>query len=288
MQNPPGMLAPPPRRVPLSLSLLNVFNIWAQVGWFVFGFGMIFAWLFIGNADFSPLTFRGPHAQSRGKVTSVKETGASVNESPVVANHYEFSVAGVHYEGTSYSTGGGKSEGDVVLIEYDEDNPERSRIAGMRRAQFGPLVLIVAIFPGIGALFIIFGMLGGVRRNALLRNGILAQGKLLGRERTNMTINDRPVWKLTFEFTTRDGQRREATASTTDTGRLEDEATEPLLYDPNNPSQAYVLDEVPARPQFEPNGELRGRPLPGLLSAIIPGIVIGANLLVIAYKMKWL
>src|SRR6185436_13876998 len=102
------------------------------------------------------------------------------------------------------------------------------------------------------------------------------------------TVNDRPVWKLTFEYVARDGQRHEATASTTDTARLEDEAQEPLLYDPARPSVAYVLDEAPARPQFESNGDLRGRPLPGLLSAIIPGLVIFCNLLVLAYKMDWL
>src|SRR5687768_18324521 len=146
MQTTPVMLAPPPRRVPLSLSLVNVFNLFAQIGWFVFGFGMIFAWVFIGNADFSFLTFRGPHAERYGRVTSVENTGASENDSPVVAHHYEFSVAGSRYSGTSYTTGGSKSAGDQVTVEYDEDHPERSRIAGMRRGQFGPLVMLVLIF----------------------------------------------------------------------------------------------------------------------------------------------
>lgn len=288
MQNLPVMLAPPPRRVPLSIALVNVFNLFAQIGWFVFGFGMIFAWLFMGHADFSAITFRGPHAQSHGRVTRVEETGASQNETPVIANHYEFSVAGTRYQGTSYSSGGRRSAGEEVTIEYDEDNPERSRIEGMRRAQFSPVVSFVAIFPFIGFLFILFATLSGLKRNRLLRHGILGSGTLLGREPTNVTINDQRVWKLTFEFTARDGQRHEATANVTDTSRLQDEASEPLLYDPNEPSRAYVLDEAPARPQFEPNGELRGRPLAGLLHAVIPGFVIAANLLVLAYKMDWL
>jgi hypothetical protein len=288
MQSMPVMLAPPPRRVPLSLALVNVFNLFAQIGWFVFGFGMIFAWAFIGNADFSSITFRGPHAETSGRVTSVETTGASENNRSVVAHHYQFSVDGRKVDGTSYTTGDSKSQGDAVTVEYDEKHPERSRIAGMRRAQFGPFVAFVAIFPFIGAMFVLFSTLSGFRRNHLLRHGVLASGTLLGRERTNVTVNDRPVWKLTFEFTGRDGQRREATASTTDTSRLEDEAQEPLLYDPDNPDKAYVLDEAPARPQFEPNGELRGRPIAGLLSAIIPGIVIAANLLVLAFKMDWL
>jgi len=288
MQSMPVMLTPPPRRVPLSLSLVNVFNGFAQIGWFVFGFGMIFAWVFLGNADFSFLTFRGPHAQSTGRVTKVEATGSSQNDQAITANHYEFSVAGSRFSGTSYTNTDSKSAGDEVTVEYDEQHPERSRIAGMRRGQFGPMVMLVLIFPFIGALFVLFATLTGFRRNHLLRYGLLSTGKLLGRERTNVTVNDRPVWKLTFEFIGRDGQRHEATASTTDTARLEDEAQEPLLYDPSSPSTAYVLDEAPARPQFEPNGELRGRLVPGLLSAIIPGLVIAFNLLVLAFKLDWL
>jgi len=267
--------------------LLNLFNGFSQIGWFVFGFGMIFAWVFMGNADFSAITFRGPHTQARGRVTTVEGTGASVNHQQVIANRYEFFVDGRRYLGTSYSSGNSKNAGDEVTIEYDEKNPERSRIEGMRRAQFGAGVAFVAIFPFIGFVFVFFATKSGFRRNALLRNGLLANGKLIGRERTNMTINDRPVWKMVFEYTGRDGQRHEASANTTDTSRLEDEAQEPLLYDPDNPARAYVLDEAPARPQFESNGELRGRPT-GYLAAIIPGIVIAANLWALAHKMGWL
>jgi hypothetical protein len=287
MQNLPVMLAPPPRRVPLSLSLLNLFNGFAQIGWAVFGFGMIFAWAFVANADFSAITFRGPHAQKTGRVTRVVETGASVNHNTVIANHYEFSVSGVHYDGTSYSVGERKNEGDEVTIEYDEDHPERSRISGMRRAPFGPGLSLIGIIPLVGVLIVAFSTRSGLRRNQLLRDGILTTAKLLGRERTNVTINDRPLWRLTFEFTARDGQRHEVTASTTDTGRLEDEAAEPLLYDPNNPAHAYVLDELPSRPEFEPTGELRGR-AKGYAAVIVPALVIAANLLVLALKMDWL
>jgi len=283
----PVMLAPPPRRVPLSLRLLNVFNGFAQIGWVVFGFGMIFGWLFVGNADFSVLTFRGPHAQSAGRVTSVEPTGASVNRQRVMAHHYEFSVAGSTVRGTSYTNGESRSAGDAVTIEYDADHPERSRIEGMRRAQFTPAVGFVLIFPFIGAVLVFFATRIGLRRNQLLRQGILADGKLLGRDRTNVVVNGQPVWALTFEFTARDGQRHEAVARTTYTARLEDEAREPLLYDPDRPEHAYVLDEAPARPQFEPNGDLRGRPA-GFLAAILPGIVIAANLLALAFKMDWL
>ncbi|HUP61999.1 MAG TPA: DUF3592 domain-containing protein [Thermoanaerobaculia bacterium] len=285
MQTLPVMLAPPPRRVPLSLAVVNLCNGAAQIGWFVFGFGMIFAWAFIGNADFSAITFRGPHAEAAGRLTEVAETGASENETPVVAHHYEFSAGGQRFTGTSYSTGGGGVAGDRVAIEYNEDDPARSRIAGMRRARFGPLVSLVGIFAFIGAVIVYFSTRSGVRRNHLLCNGALAMGTLVNKESTNMTVNDRRVYKLTFEFTARDGRRCQASTSTSVTARLEDDAQEALLYDPDQPDRAYLLDEAPGRPQFEMNGEMRGRPIAALASTIIPGIVIGVNVLTLAWRM---
>ena len=284
MHNTPMHFAVPPRSVPLSLRVLNFFNGAAQIGWAVFGFGMIFFWIFGARADFSFATFH-VDGQTRGRVIRVEETGASENKSPVRAHHYEYSVAGRTLTGVSYATGGGAAEGEEVAVEYDEGTPERSRIAGMRREMFGPFAAFVVIFPAIGAAILYFGTTGGVHRNHLLRDGIMTTGTFVSREPTNMTINKQRVWEVTFEFTDRNGLRHEAKARSTDTSRLQDDAREPLLYDPNDPSKAYVLDEAPARPKFE-HGELAGRPLAALLSLILPGIVIGAHVLLVV--KKWL
>ena len=277
-------IAAAPRPVPLSLQVVNFFNGFSQIGWLVFGFGMIFFWIFTLNADFSFATFRD-FATADGKVTSVESTGASENDVNVKANHYEFSVAGRTYRGRSYSTGDEVAAGEDVTVEYDEGNPERSRIEGMRRAIFGPAVALVNIFPMIGLLLLIPATRSGLKRNRLLREGMLAQGKLVGKRPTNMTINDRTVMELTFEFTARDGRPYTAKARTTDTARLEDEATEPLLYDPTDPKRAYVLDEAPARPEFEPNGELRGRPVSAVFALIIPVFVVAIHALVLYIKL---
>ena len=275
MHNMPMHFAAPPRSVPLSLRIMNFFNGAAQIGWGVFGFGMIFAWVFAAQADFSFATFH-VDGHTRGRVISVEATGASENEQSVYAHHYEYSVAGQTFQGTSYSTGGNASEGQEVTIDYDEGSPQRSRIAGMRRATFGPFAAIVVIFPAIGFVILYFGTRSGARRNELLREGILTTGTLIRREPTNMTINKQRVWECTFEFTDRNGQRHEAAARGTDTTRLEDEPREPLLYDPNDPEKAYVLDEAPARPRLE-NGELVGRGFGAIFALILPGIVIAFN-----------
>ena len=285
MHEPSLRFSAPPRRVPLSLRLVNLFNGWSQIGWAVFGFGMIFFWAFGGNADFSFLTFRNPEGRTTGRITRVEGTGASENHQSISANHYEYSVAGQPFHGTSYSLGSSASEGSEVTVEYDEDAPQRSRIEGMRRGQFGPFVLFVTIFPAIGLVFLIVGTRTGTKRNHLLREGILTTGKCIDRRPTNVRINRQPVWEVVFEFFDRNGQRRECSARAVDTTRLEDEAAEPLLYDPNDPSKAFVVDEAPARPQFDLNGDMHGQLGRAVALSIVPGIVIAINALVLYFKL---
>jgi hypothetical protein len=283
--HPMRSLQPPPRRVPLSLWLTNVFNAASQGGWAFFGFGMIFFWVFALQADLSFATFRNATGRADGRVLHTRKTGASENEQQVHASHYQYSVAGRTFEGTSYTTGGAPAQGDSVEVEFDEGNPGRSRIAGMRRAPFGPGVLFVLLFPAIGLVWLYLATRSGFRRNRLLAQGILAQGTLKNMEETNVRINGRPVYALTFEFIDRRGQRQKALARMTDPDRLRDDATEPLLYDPENPSRAYLLDELPARPSVEQNGDLAGRAGVALAVLILPAIVIGAHALLVLWRL---
>lgn len=283
MHDSPMRFAAPPRRVPFSLQAVNLFNGFAQAGWLFFGFGMIFFWIFGLNADLSFATFRG-EGTTTGRVTRIESTGASENDQPVRVSHYQYSVAGQTFDGRSWSTVAPPNEGAEVTVEFDPSNPMRSRIAGMRRAMFGPGALVVTIFPLVGFVFVYFATRSGLKRNHLLREGVFTTGTLIRKEPTNMLVNKRRVWELTFQFTDRSGRRCEATARTTDPQRLEDESAEPLLYDPDDPSRAYVLDEVPARPRFEHNGEMVGRGMAAVFFLIIPLLAIGLNVLVLAMK----
>lgn len=276
----------PPRQVPLSLRIVNLFNGVAQAGWAFFGFGMIFFWVFTANADFSFFNFRGPHEIAIGRVTGVERTGASENKRPIYAHHYEYPVGLMRLRGTSYVTGRELSAGEVVTVEYDGADPTRSRIEDMRRAMFSPFVLVVAIFPLVGLGILIPSMIMGRRRSHLLRNGYFTTGTLKSKSPTNMTVNKRRVFALTFEFVGRDGRHHETVAKTSQTDRLEDEAQEPLLYDIDDPSKAYILDEAPARPRLEPNGDLAGNPIAAVASLILPIIVTGSNVLALLYKLN--
>ncbi len=276
---------PPPRHVPLSLRIVNTFNGLAQAGWAIFGFGMIFVWVFTANADFSFLNFRGPYEIAIGRVTRVEKTNASENKQPIHAHHYEYPVGLMRLSGTSYATGRELSSGEVVTVEYDGADPTRSRIEGMRRAMFSPFVLFVVIFPLVGLGILIPSTIMGRRRSSLLRNGYFTTGTLKSKSPTNMTVNRRRVFALTFEFVARDGRHHETVAHSSQTERLEDEAQEPLLYDLDNPSKAYLLDEAPARPKLEMNGDLTGNPIAAGASLILPIIVTGGNVLMLLYKL---
>jgi hypothetical protein len=247
-------LAGPPRSVPLLVRtkvLLGGFL--TQFGCIFLGFGMIFVWAFTLNADLTSwYHFRGRLETAQGTVLHSEQTSFSVGGSehskgtPIYANHYSFVGPGnVEYEGVSYKKGRALKKGGKVTVEYPPDQPERSRINGMRRSPMGLFGLMPIIFPLVGLCLMTVGLKKGIRGNRLLVIGHQTTGKLKSKVATSTKINNRTVFKLTFEFTAADGIGYEAVGKTHKPEKLEDEAEEPLLYDPILPSYAVMLDALP-------------------------------------------
>lgn len=272
-------LSTPPRHVPLPLRIVNLFNGTALLGWFIFGFGMLYFWTMVMRSDFSYINFRGETRTVRGRITRVEETRAKESKRPVFAYHYGYSVEGKTYTGTSFSTGTRAENGDAVRVLYLRADPARSRIAGMRPALFSSAVQLIVAIPIAGALIAISGTRSGLKRSHLLMHGLLTSGKLIDKTATNIRENKKTVYALTFEFTTRDGRRQSAVTRSSETARLEDETQEQLLYDPSDPSRAYLLDELPARPQIDAAGELVGNPRAAATALVVPLLVVLENLL---------
>jgi hypothetical protein len=281
--------SPPPRSVPGSLAIANLFNGFAQVAWAVLGVGMVFFWIFPMNADYSVVSFRGPLAEATGEVVRVERTsfseGSKSRSRPVYASHYVYFVADRPLTGTSYSVGRPAEPGQRVTVEYAEADPARSRIAGMRRAPFGPWAMALGIVPLAGLVMLGFASAIGWKRTRLLRAGHLVMGRLKHKRPTSTKVNGRVVHELTFEFGGRDGRRHEVTVRTSAPERLEDEKQEPLLYDPARPSRAYLLDQAPSRPRFGPTGELLGAPRPAL-RLLLPALVVGAHGVVLLSQLS--
>lgn len=254
-------LAMPPRSVPLAVQIQAVFGGFSsQFGWLFFGFGMIFVWIFGLTTVINSIPFwLGSVETASGVVSAVESTGSSENEQPVLANQYVFRVERLEqeYRGESYTTGSQYSVGDEVTIEYAPDNPDISRIAGTRAGHFSPWALcIVGLFPLVGLIFITVSLVQGFRGIRLLKNGKIAEGRLIDKSPTNTRINNQTVYKLTFEFTADDGLPYRASANSHQPANLQDEALEQLVYDPYNPNKAVLVDNLPGSPDIDETGSI--------------------------------
>lgn len=280
----PLQLAPAPRRVSTPLRLRLLFGgVLNTIGWAMTCFGMIFVWAFVSNSELTALgKFAGDLGGVSAFVTAVEATSMSENDSKVHAVHYEFEVDDRRLSGTSYTTLGVPAEGARVEVEYVVADPSMSRIKGMRTAPFSAAVAFVWIFPLIGLAFVAFGVRSGRNAVRLLEHGEHARGRLVAKERTNTTINNQRVMKLTFEFEDASGATHKAVARSHRLAELEDEATEELMYDPHRDA-AVLLDALPGRPEIDAEGGFdTARPGVAIAVLILPVLTVVGNLAVYA------
>jgi hypothetical protein len=272
-------LAPPPRSVSGALRLRLLFGgALNVVGWAVVCFGMVFVGVFVGNSELrSARAFSGELRVATGSVQNVEQTAFQENDVSVEAVRYGFDADGGSFVGTSYTTATAPAVGARVDVEFVADDPRTSRIKGMRTAPFSAAVVLVWVFPLIGAGLVAFGLRGGRQRLRLLREGQLAYGRLVARERTRTEVNDRPVYRLTFEFQDALGETRRTVARTHRVEDLDDEATEPLLYDPHT-GEAVMLDALPGQPVVDAGGFATQSRAVTVAVLILPALTVIAGL----------
>lgn len=247
------------RSVPIAAGisvLLGGFMV--QFGAAFFAFGMIFCWIFIGLADVpGTVKLLGDKKQASGVVTSVTQTSAKENNSRVYQVDYTFTDSdGVARAGSSYSATMVPAVGQTVDIEFAADDPSTHRIVGMRRGEMPLFVLFVVIFPIVGAVVGVAGLRSGRRKLRLLYTGRTARAKLINKEPTGSSINKRPVYKLTFQFTTPDGRTGQIYDKTHETERVEDEPEELVIYDPDNINDGTAIDALPGGVRMNDAGEI--------------------------------
>ena len=271
-------LANPPRPVPLLVRLRVLFGGMAsQFGWVLFGFGMIFFWAFVCRADLTGwYRFRGALATAEGRVTRSSDTGASEGGSksrrgtPIYKNEFTYLVDDKEYRSASYAVGIQLPVGRIVNVQYLPNDPAIARIRRMRTNVFGPAVLFVMAFPLTGLGLVIFSLSRGLRACRLLSHGIPTTGNLVSKEATRVKENSRTVYKLTFAFQTEDGRSSTAIAKTNAPEKFQ-ERDEPLVYDPEIPARAVMLDNLPGTPHIGEDGHVLCRqPARALLSLVFP------------------
>jgi len=259
-------LQAPPRPVPLPVQVRVLFGgMVSQMGWLFLGFGLIFVWAFAVHVDLSgPMRLITPQVETRGQVTGIEDTDISEGGdddspgTPIYRILYRYAGPGGRIlEGASYSVGTDLQPGEPVRVEYAAANPENSRIVGLRQAPLPWVVLFVLIFPLIGLVMVVYSLVEGTRASRLLRIGVLAQATLISAEPTSMSVNNRPVVRLTFDFTDAEGSLHEVTTRTNAPERLQDQQTELVLYDPRRPDEAVMLDSLPGSPRLDADGVLQ-------------------------------
>jgi len=165
-----------------------------------------------------------------------------VNDQPVYRTRYHYAdTDGRRLVGTSYATGLHLDAGTRVTVEYTGRNAAVSRITGMRTTPVGLGIAFVLLFPLAGGLVALVGTYKGIRAPA-------------------------------------EGGTYEVVGHTHRPENLEDEPQERVVYDPRNPVDAALLDELPCRPHVDDRGDFTTQgahePLIALLNLLSPGLAL--------------
>lgn len=237
-------LSKTPREVPIGLKIkLLIANIPFWFGMAFFVIGSVFLVVFSFNIDFKSVLFF-PNQNTQGVIVGKESTNCSVNKKKVQKYTYRFEVGHRKLIGYSY-TSKDIDPYNSVEVEYESSNPQNSRIVGMRLAPFSFwMLLFILIFPTVGILFIVSTIRSGLEEIHLLTHGILAKGKVIESKKTNTSINKKTIHDITFEFEDQKGKIIKAHCSTAFPEILLDDVHENLVYDPQNPEKAILIDTL--------------------------------------------
>ena len=268
------------RAVPMMTQLAVTFGgFFLQFGALFFAFGMIFWWVFGAQSDVTSwYKFTGALATAGGTAIGSHDTGISEGGSdstpgtPIYRIDYSFTApSGAHLTDSCYATGLQYTSGQPVSVEYLPDDPATSRIIGTRKSALGAWGIFVAIFPGLGLVFMVVGLRGNLRALRILKVGKWARGKLVNKQATGTKINNNIVYKFTFEYEDESGQAHQITDKTHHTHLLEDEEMERLIYNPAKPSEGMLVDVLPGKPEVLEDGSIASiNPGVALLRVVLP------------------
>jgi len=235
---------------PLSGSIKRAIFFSAPLAWMgvMFTvFGCIFLVLFGSACDFqSPFVFSSDDPRVEGRLIARKATRSSTNKQRIHEYVYHYQVDSGNYEGRSFGLDDGTTAGSAVTVQYLARHPATSHLEGMGLAPFGmEVALLVAIFPGIGLMMLYFALRRYRKYSYLVQNGVLTTGKVHRKKPTSARINGRTVYRVFFQYQSRDGVLREACLMTNEPDKLGDGEQELLVYDPQRPDEAVLLDAMP-------------------------------------------
>lgn len=272
----------PNRKIPSSVAISMILGRGVTYsGWALASFLMVFAMIFGGKADRSFWHFMGEDvATAQGKITHVVETNFEINERSVYAHVFEFyDQDGFLIERDAFSNGRAYSTGRSVTVEYVVGNPQHARINGLRTSEFPAWGNIFLLLPFIGLAMVRAGVKRGLHDYRLLQYGQLTKAKLISKTPTNTRINDQLVYKLKFQFKDSLGQQRSHITKTHLIDELVDDEYERLFFNPKDPTQATLVDDIAGRPDLDSTGNLRrSNNKLSLAPMLVPLVLMGPHI----------
>jgi hypothetical protein len=262
-----------PRQLSLfSKSVILFGGVMQQIGWIFLCIGLIFSVVFISNSEFKYIfVFDGEWVEGKAVLREIKQTSSRENNTYIYAYSFDFTTPdGKLFKGVSYNfLNENYRSGNSVDIRYKSKNPNHSKIKGMRSEAFNSLVGLVLLFPIIGVIFVIVGLLKNIKALNLIINGKFTKGRKISAEPTGVQINRMPEYKFVFSFDV-SGRTYEAICRTHETRKVEDEALEIILFDEQNPEHAIVYDAVTNVPKINSQGHLQAASLGRIGTLIFP------------------
>ena len=174
---------PAPRTVSKGLILRKFLrNTFVIIGAIFTLFGGLFFSVFFVTSHYNALDFEPDLVQAtQGVVIDTRKTNAKIDDHTVIEVIYEFKHEERIYRNRSYGTypTNRPQAGSSVPVKFIEDDPQVSRIKGLKSGKLSPVVYFIAsIFPMIGLFFITLGCFRTYGFYRILRNGVLTQAKI--------------------------------------------------------------------------------------------------------------
>lgn len=275
-------LKPAPRKIPFRLKLQLIFDRGVvQIMWIFSCAFFVSFWLFSSDYDWNSLRYVATSTEySQGEVyhsyfvgnklgkKSIKYSNDNLAIS-IYANYYKFSRNNIIYKGISYSSYFIKN-GTLVTIEYPQGSPEISKIKGLKNTILEdsdirrPWIMLIGFI--LAFIILIYNIRVSLNWMKLLENGIVGYGKL-EEDKDLAGISQLPgifrgknesvqFYPLVFRYQGLNRLTYKVKIVTTEPELLQDEELEQLIYDPNNPSNAVLLDAIPGGIVVDSDGNI--------------------------------
>ena len=185
-------------------------------------------------------------------------THSSSDSSGTSTTHYRVAYTFTAPDGSTHSGSGDTqyerweplAPGDPIEVQHLASDPATHRLLGERT---GGLAWLFVIFPvafgGAGVVLLVVAARSGGKKARLLANGTLTRGVVEAKEEhTNITINDRHPYDVTFTFALAlaDGEVHTAKTLVTDfkfAATLEPGTPIGAIYLPGDPDKATIFQD---------------------------------------------